>query len=217
MAVDLLDRPTALPSRSRRRPRRFRPRLGDLIRRPPIVPPADGDTVAVQDLLEEARAVVQRGWVQDAWYVVHDRRGRPRPVGPCHLGRVDHAAVTAACLVGAVLQAAWLRQQAGELGRQAGEQGRQAGELGRQAGELGRQTGERATAGAALDHLWHALHVPAGPVAPAWSPAERAARARDLSRWNDAPERRRREVLGLFDAAVLRAGSAPRPLQTTSV
>jgi hypothetical protein len=190
MAVDLLDRPVDSPSRSRPCPRRLRPaRLGGLFSRPPIVPPAAGDTIAVQDLLEEARAVVQRGWVQDAWYVVHDRRGRPRPVGPGHLGPVDHAAVTAACLVGAVLHVGWLR----------------------------RETGGRATAGAALDQLWHALRVPAGAVAPARSPAERAARARDLSRWNDVPERRRGEVLGLFDAAALRAASVPRPLQTTSV
>jgi hypothetical protein len=182
MAVELLDRPTVSPTRSQPPPRRLRSgRLRDLLRRPPVVPLPVGDATAVHDLLMEARAVVQRGWVQDAWYVVRDRRGRPRPIGPCHVGRLDHTEVSAACLVGAVLHAASLRGAAGERG----------------------------TTGAALDQLWHALRTPAGAGAPAHSPAERAGRARDLSRWNDAPGRRRDDVLALFDAAVLRAASPP--------
>jgi hypothetical protein len=196
MAVDLLDRPTASPSRSGPRPpcppwppRPPTRRLRDLLRRPPRAPAPIGDPTAVRILLQEARTVVQRGWVQHAWYVARDRRGRPRPIGPYHLGRFNHADVTAACLVGAVLQAE----------------------------RLHRPAAERGTAGAAVDLLWHALRTPAGAVSAARSPAERASRARDLSRWNDAAQRRQEDVLALFDEAVLRTPSVPAGRQTTSV
>ena len=174
MAVDLLDPPVALP------PRPHRSWLGRLLRRPAILPDPRPEAAAVRELLEDARSVLLRGWVQDAWFVVRDRRGRPRPIGPCHLGRLDRADVAAACLVGAVLQAARLRRAAGHS--DAGD------------------------AGLAVDLLWHTLREPPGSTpTPAPSPAARAARARDLSRWNDAPERSREDVLALLDAAVLRS------------
>jgi hypothetical protein len=75
-----------------------------------------------------------------------------------------------------------------------------------------RWTGGTAAGQAALavDTLWHTLAEDPSyermPTAPyeAVHPAARAARVRELARWNDEPVRRRDEVLGLIDRAVSR-------------
>jgi ribonuclease D len=68
----------------------------------------------------------------------------------------------------------------------------------------------RGQAALAVDTLWHTLAEDPSyerlPTAPydAVHPAARAARVRELARWNDEPVRTRDEVLGLVDRAVSR-------------
>ena len=130
-------------------------------------------------LLERARGLVAAGWVQDAFYVVRDRRGRVRPVSPFGLLLLSRTDVVGACLVGSVAHAA---------------------------SAVDRRS-RRAPAGYAVDALWSALAErddrPA-VVVDVGHPAARAARVRELARWNDEPARRRTEVLDLIDRAVAR-------------
>jgi hypothetical protein len=70
------------------------------------------------------------------------------------------------------------------------------------------QDDDPSTAGPALDALWLTLHerpgARDGAVGPVPSPGVRELRARDLARWNDAPERTQAEVLALLDRAARR-------------
>ena len=133
-------------------------------------------------LLERARALIARGWVQDAFYVVRSRSGETRPVSPFGLLLLTRSDVVGACLVGAVAHAA---------------------------GSVDRRD-RRGQAAVAVDTLWQTLaEDPAAGVelaglADAAHPAARAARVRELARWNDEPTRSREDVLGLLDRAVSR-------------
>jgi hypothetical protein len=133
----------------------------------------------VRAQLEEARNLIEKGWVQDAWFAIRDRQGRLRPIGPFGFGLLRRGDVAGACLVGAVVHATWTHRP-----------------------------GVDATAAApALDMLWDSLQevrgvASASPVAA--SRDVRAARVRDLTRWNDRPGRSRDEVLELLDVAVSR-------------
>ena len=60
----------------------------------------------VRAVLDEARAIVARGWVQDDFFLVIDGRGRVVPAGPLHLGLIRSGSVVAACLVGALVHGA---------------------------------------------------------------------------------------------------------------
>jgi len=132
-------------------------------------------------VLEDARAVIAQGWIQDHWFVAR----RPASSHP----RAQSASlsdglgdVAAACLVGAVVHAAQQRGSGDQLVK----------------------------AGPALDYLWDAWQESRGlggtGVAGWAAPRElRMARVRDLTRWNDQPGRTREEVLGLVDLAVSRA------------
>ncbi|HJY25606.1 MAG TPA: hypothetical protein VJ649_08040, partial [Actinomycetes bacterium] len=79
--------------------------------------------------------------------------------------------------------------------------------------------GVDATAAApALDMLWGSLQEIRGVTSPAPAAVSRdvrAARVRDLTRWNDRPGRSRDEVLELLDVAVSRtildAVETPQP------
>jgi hypothetical protein len=130
-------------------------------------------TVAV---LEGARSVVRRGWIQGGWYVLEATDGRRRVVGPGSLTPRSFGAVVQACLVGAAVEAArW-------------------------------HSAERGAAGPAIDALWRALMLAEGkrfvPERLVASPAARTLRVRDLTRWNDDRGRTRDQVLALLDAAV---------------
>lgn len=136
-------------------------------------------------MLERAHALISECWVQDAFYVVRDSRGAVRPVSPFGLLLTSRHDVAGACLVGAVAHAS---------------------------STVDRRE-RRAPAATAVDMLWSELadrHPDAvtGPgLLPAWDdphPGARAARVRDLARWNDDPRRSRDEVLGLLDGAVSR-------------
>ena len=131
-------------------------------------------------LLERARELIASGWVQDAFYVVRDRRDRLRPVGPFGLLLLSRTDVVGACLVGAVAHAS---------------------------AQVDRRS-RRAPAALAVDTLWAELgerdgRSRVGPVDYA-HPAARAARVRELARWNDEPGRDRADVLDLVDRAVSR-------------
>lgn len=137
--------------------------------------PALARHAAALSVLEGASAVLHRGWLQHAAREVRTADGRIRPRGRGDLVR--------SCLVAAVVEAAhW-------------------------------QDDDPSTAGPALDALWLALHqrpggeagaAAEGAVGPVPSPGVRELRARDLARWNDAPQRTRAEVLALVDRAAQR-------------
>jgi hypothetical protein len=130
-------------------------------------------------VLEAAREVVAQEWVQGAWYVVRDRRGRPQPVGPLRLGWLDHSDVAGACLVGAVVHATWER----------------------------RAMGAGVDSSPAIDLLWDTLQERSGRPVPLGTPRSEArlSRVRDLTRWNDAVGRSQADVLELLDVAASRA------------
>ena len=133
-------------------------------------------------VLERARTLIAQGWVQDAFYIVRGRNGESRPVSPFGLLLLTRTDVVGACLVGAVAHAS---------------------------GSVDRRE-RRGQAALAVDTLWHTLAEDPSyerlPTAPydAVHPAARAARVRELARWNDEPARTRDEVLGLVDRAVSR-------------
>jgi hypothetical protein len=133
----------------------------------------DEPTVAI---LVGARSLIGRGWLQGGWYVLETRDGRRHAVLPGSLMPRGNSMVVRSCLVGAVLEAArW--------------HGR-----------------EHETAGPAIDALWDALWRAEGrgpqlDVASP-SPSARRLRVRELTRWNDHPDRTRDHVLGLLDLAI---------------
>jgi hypothetical protein len=142
-----------------------------------------------RSMLERAHALIADCWVQDAFYVVRDAQGALRPVSPFGLLLTTRDDVAGACLVGAVAHAS---------------------------STVDRRE-RRAPAATAVDMLWseladrHPDAVAGTGVLPAWDdphPGARAARVRDLARWNDDPRRSRDDVLGLLDGAVSRTISA---------
>jgi hypothetical protein len=124
----------------------------------------------LEALLGEARDVVDRGWIQHAWFAYVDDRGRTRKASSAGAMDVSGRPLIGACLVGSVVYAAG--------GPHA----------------VHSQPVQRA-----LDLVWHALAVDEGqPVL--WCPAPdiRMARVRDLTSWNDAPSRSAADVTGLL-------------------
>ncbi len=153
---------------------------------PPTADPLHHRHQAALAVLTAARGVVRRGWVQNTWYIVETPAGRRRPFPPLFAGRVDHTRVVQACLIGAVLHAAW------------------------------QQSPRPEHAYPAIDALWHTLFdagdtAGAEPVGPLSAPPVRAARVRDLTTWNDRHHRTRDEVLDLLERTTARiAGSGSR-------
>ncbi|MDO3699239.1 hypothetical protein Q3H92_16235 [Curtobacterium flaccumfaciens] len=121
-------------------------------------------------LLSDARAVVERGWVQHAWFAYLDEHGRERKASSAAAMDVQGRPLVGACLVGAVVSAAG-----------------------------GPHAVHAPRVQHALDVVWHALARDEGePVL--WCPAPdiRMGRVRDLTSWNDAPTRTGSEVAGLL-------------------
>jgi hypothetical protein len=164
-------------------------RIRVFLRPAPDAEPWHGRPDEAYRVLEDARAVIAEGWIQDRWFAC---RPAPSPFRAQTSQASDgFGTVTAACLVGAVVYAA---QQSGPGDRLV-------------------------KAGPALDYLWDAWQETRGlggtGVAGWAAPRElRMARVRDLTRWNDQPGRTREEVLGLVDLAasraVMTAVSSPR-------
>jgi hypothetical protein len=65
----------------------------------------------------------------------------------------------------------------------------------------------RGQAALAVDTVWQTLtdDVVATSPAGAGHPVARAARVRELARWNDEPSRTREDVLGLLDRSISRS------------
>jgi hypothetical protein len=150
--------------------------LRQTYRTEPELPPEVRRDLACQ-VLAGARQVLERGWVQEGWYSVRDRSGRPRLVGSTVLGVPRPADIVGACLVGAIAHVA---------SRDT--------------------TNHRAAAAAALDALWETLRRSDAAVAAVPDhtplPVARAFRSRDLVRWNDQPGRTKADVLALVDRAL---------------
>jgi len=130
-------------------------------------------------VLTAARGVVRRGWVQNTWYIMENPAGHRRAFQPIFPRRLDHTQVVQACLVGAVMHAAW------------------------------QQSARPEHAYPAIDALWHTLldggdTAGADPVGPLSSPPVRLARVHDLTTWNDRPHRTEEEVLQLLDRTAAR-------------
>jgi hypothetical protein len=128
----------------------------------------------IRVLLEEALAVVDVGWVQHAWFAVVDEDGRECRLTTYEIHRAAERPLSGACLVGGIVHA--------------------GGGLEAVHTQLVQRT---------LDLTWHTLHESAHrPVRWCPSPAVRAAHVRDLTRWNDHPQRTQQEVAGLLRSAV---------------
>jgi hypothetical protein len=165
--------------------------IGALVRgvhaRRPVPDGSSGpQTLAV---LVGARALIARGWLQGAWYVLEAPDGRRRFVGAGSLTRRSFGEIVQSCLVGAVVESArW-------------------------------HTAEKGAAGPAIDRLWHELGELSGhrPPADPWPPTPvlRRREVGELTMWNDTPGRTPDEVLHLLDTAIARLTPAverpPRP------
>lgn len=124
----------------------------------------------LQRLLSGARGVIERGWIQHAWFAYIDEHGRMRKASSAAAMDVQGRPLVAACLVGSVVSAA------------GGPHAVHSQQVQR-----------------ALDLVWHALAVEEGqPVLWCPAPDVRMGRVRDLTSWNDAPARNSGEVAGLL-------------------
>ncbi len=134
-------------------------------------------------VLEAARAVIERGWLQRGWYATAPPQPRSlaaRLLRPDRTPAIDQ--VQQACLVAAVTLAA---DGGGARPDIVGD------------------------AGPTLDIVWDALlEADSRPwiaaTGRAAAPEVRIARMRELVHWNDAAGRTRDEVLALLDRAISR-------------
>jgi hypothetical protein len=132
-------------------------------------------------VLELARGTLERGWVQDRWYVTRKDRG----AGSAKLlaaETVGPGDVAGACIVGALELA--VRQRSARADLTVG-------------------------GGPAIDFAWDALQetrgLPGPGVAGRAAPRDvRVARLRDLVHWNDRSGRTQDEALHLLDLAISR-------------
>jgi hypothetical protein len=136
------------------------------------------------EVLVDARVLVDRGWLQGAWYVLESPNGRRHVVLPGSFMPRREATVVGSCLVGAVIEAART------LGR------------------------ERDAVGPTIDALWEALLKAEGRPSDddrrtpsLWT---RRVRVRELTRWNDHHDRTQDDVLRLLDLAIHRADDGAR-------
>lgn len=124
----------------------------------------------LERLLSDARGVIERGWIQHAWFAYVDEHGRVRKASSAAAMDAQGRPLVAACLVGSVVSAA------------GGPHAVHSHQVQR-----------------ALDVVWHALAVDEGqPVLWCPAPDVRMGRVRDLTSWNDAPVRNAAEVAGLL-------------------
>lgn len=131
----------------------------------------------IAEVLDRAAGVVRSGWVQGAWFAV-EAPGGHRTVTAYDLRLAEEHPVVGACLVGAVIEA------------------------GGGPGEVRSQLVQRS-----LDLIWHVLREDAArPVRWCPGPRVRMMSVVDLTYWNDAPQRRQAEVVGLLVAAQHAAG-----------
>ena len=142
---------------------------------PPPVPRAAPEE-AIRVLLETARAVLERGWLQHGWYETAPRPLRERLFGPIPAPEQ----IERACLVAAVAVA------------------------GHSGGAFTRIDQDSGPALDATWNALQEQHGRPDPGRGAVAPIVRRARMRELVHWNDAAGRTRAEVLGLLDRAISR-------------
>lgn len=141
---------------------------------PDALPSEEERTLAI---LETARTVLERGWLQDGWYRTTPRPLRQRLFGPTP----GPDGIDAACVVAAVAVAGHAGGAFTHVDRDSGPAVDRVWEA-LQETRLGRYA--------------------AAPGAVA--PIVRRARMRELVRWNDTAGRTQDEVLGLVDRAISR-------------
>src|SRR3954451_20310000 len=157
--------PTPAPVGFRER-RRQRARLAERDRRSARL----AELHRIADLARRAAAMVESGWVQNAWFTVADEGGRRTGLTAHGLALLAARPVVGGCLFGAIVQA--------------------AGGLPAVPPQLVQRT---------LDLTWHALVAGDGePVRWRPDPAARMHRLRELTRWNDDPARVRDDVTALL-------------------
>jgi hypothetical protein len=126
----------------------------------------------ISALLARATEVLDTGWIQGAWFAVAAPGGR-RSVTAYDLSLAEDLPVVGACLVGSVIEAAGGPSM------------------------VRSQLVQRS-----LDLTWHVLREePGQPVRWCPGPRVRMMSVLELTYWNDAPDRRRGEVVGLLVAA----------------
>lgn len=124
---------------------------------------------AIDDLLGRAIGVVERGWVQDAWFTVRTPTGQ-QAVTAYDLRLAVEGTIEGACLVGAVVE-----------------------------GGGGPDHFRSQLVQRSLDLVWHTLREePDHPVRWCPAPSVRLMHVLEMTYWNDAPNRTRDEVLGLL-------------------
>ena len=159
-----------------RRARRERRRLRRALRAQDYISARLAELFRIDDLLDGAMHVVERGWMQHAWFAYDKPSGVRVSVNVCTprtARSLSTHGVSAACLVGAIVHAGGGPSEA--------------------RGQLVQRT---------LDVTWHASFGAADePVRVSPSSFERLGRAIDLVRWNDSPERTADDVLELLGRA----------------
>ena len=136
------------------------------------------ELLSIGDLLGRPAEVVDRGWLQGAWFTVATAQGT-HPVTAYDLRLADTHPVTGACLVGAVVHAAG-----------------------------GPATARSQLVQRTLDLTWHTLREdPERPIRWCPGPRTRMVHVLDLTRWNDAPTRSQDQVVDLLLAAKQSAGA----------
>jgi hypothetical protein len=162
------DLPALWAPRSRRESRRERRALVRRDRQSARL----SELVTIRDVLGRAADLIDRGWLQDAWFSYRDAAGDVRVSYVLDRRRAADQPVLSTCLVAAIRDA-------------GGPEGPAARVVPR-----------------ALELTWHTLHVgPGEPVRWCPPPDVRAVHVRDLTRWNDSSRRTSAEVTTLLDAA----------------
>jgi hypothetical protein len=136
------------------------------------------------EILCEAADLVSTGWLQDSWFAYLDENGRTRAVNAYNINDMAGRPVVGACLVGAIVQAG------GGLEN------------------IRTQPVQRA-----LDLTWRTLFQTPGfqskaqPVHRVPAPTIRALHVRDLTRWNDHPDRTAPQAAALLRRSAVAAES----------
>ncbi len=139
----------------------------------------------IRALLESTTILVNVGWIQNAWFAILDTQGRERRLTAHDVHLATDGDVSGVCLVGGIVHAAG-----------------------------GPATARSQLVQRTLDLTWHALHEDQrAPVRWCPTPDIRLAHLRDLTRWNDHPQRTARHVSALLDTAVSTADSQIRLLR----
>jgi hypothetical protein len=123
-------------------------------------------------LVKNARTTLCAGWIQNGWFAFADERGQRLTANLMDTPWLDGGQTVGVCLVAAIVQA--------------------GGGPSAACTQLVQRT---------LDLTWHTLYAGnRGTVDWCPAPRVRAARIRDLTRWNDQPGRIAQEVTALLDA-----------------